>query len=70
MINKILELPPIIFGCNVLGRTVDKNQAFSLLDALYEQGIRCFDTAYTYGGKHGSSEEILGDWTKKRSDAH
>jgi aryl-alcohol dehydrogenase-like predicted oxidoreductase len=66
-----LAVPPIIFGCNVFGWTVDKAQAFKLLDALVEAGLNALDTADMYstwvpGHSGGESETIIGEWLKAR----
>jgi aryl-alcohol dehydrogenase-like predicted oxidoreductase len=66
-----LEVPPVIFGGNVLGWTVDKSAAFRLLDALLEAGLNAIDTADVYstwiaGHAGGESEAILGEWMKAR----
>ncbi|MCA3379666.1 MAG: aldo/keto reductase, partial [Roseomonas sp.] len=31
-------VPPVIFGCNVFGWTLDKAQSFRILDELVERG--------------------------------
>lgn len=66
-----IAVPPVIFGCNVLGWTVDKAQSFRLLDALVEAGLNALDTAdvYSYwvpGHQGGESETIIGEWLKAR----
>lgn len=66
-----LELPPVIFGGNVLGWTVDKSASFRLLDALVEAGLNAIDTADVYatwvnGHTGGESETILGEWMRDR----
>jgi aryl-alcohol dehydrogenase-like predicted oxidoreductase len=43
----------------------DESGAFSLLDAVYEQGCTAFDTAYHYNG--GQSERLIGKWLKNRN---
>lgn len=57
-------LEPLVFGGNVLGWTLDEADAFTVLDALLEQGFNAIDTSNTYG--KGLSEEILGKWMKAR----
>ncbi|MBV8869348.1 MAG: aldo/keto reductase, partial [Acetobacteraceae bacterium] len=64
-----LEVPPVIFGGNVLGWTADKGMSFRLLDALVEAGLNTIDTADVYstwaaGHSGGESETILGEWMK------
>jgi aryl-alcohol dehydrogenase-like predicted oxidoreductase len=66
-----ITVPPVIFGCNVFGWTVDKAQSFRLLDALVDAGFNAFDTADVYSywvpGNHGGeSETIIGEWLKAR----
>lgn len=71
-----ISVPPVIFGCNVFGWTIDKAQSFKLLDALVDAGLNAIDTADVYsvwvpGHKGGESETIIGEWLKargKRSD--
>jgi hypothetical protein len=38
-------VPPVIFGCNVFGWTLDKAQSFRILDELVERGLNALDTA-------------------------
>jgi aryl-alcohol dehydrogenase-like predicted oxidoreductase len=66
-----LEVPPVIFGGNVFGWTVDKSASFRLLDALVEAGLNAIDTADVYsawvpGHTGGESETIIGEWLKAR----
>lgn len=66
-----IEVPPVIFGCNVFGWTVDRAQSFRLLDALVDAGLNAFDTADVYsawvpGNQGGESESIIGAWLKAR----
>lgn len=65
----------IIFGGNVLGWTVSRDEAFRLLDAYVDRGGCAIDTADVYpawapGKRGGESEEILGAWlaARKRRD--
>jgi len=62
-----LQIPPLVFGGNVFGWTVDEKQSFSLLDALLERGFTAIDTADVYsrwaeGNAGGESETIIGNW--------
>ncbi|WP_039057988.1 aldo/keto reductase [Enterobacter sp. Bisph1] len=62
-----LQIPPLVFGGNVFGWTVDEKQSFSVLDALLERGFTAIDTADVYsrwapGNKGGESETIIGNW--------
>jgi len=66
-----IAVPPVIFGCNVFGWTIDKGQSFKLLDALVDSGLNALDTADVYsvwapGNKGGESESIIGEWLKSR----
>ena len=61
-----LEIEPVIFGCNVLGWTLEENEAFRVLDAFVDHGLTAFDTADSYG--KGKSETILGNWMKARGN--
>ena len=70
-----LAVPPVIFGCNIFGWTVDKAQSFRLLDALVDAGLTALDTAdvYSYwvpGHSGGESEIIMGEWLKARGRRH
>ena len=56
----------MIFGCNVLGWTLEESEAFRVLDALVDQGLTAFDTADSYG--KGKSETILGNWMMARGN--
>jgi aryl-alcohol dehydrogenase-like predicted oxidoreductase len=44
------------------GQGETKEQAFDLMDAAWELGLRQFDTADAYGG--GRSERWIGDWMR------
>ena len=65
-----MEIPPVVLGCGnfggigsapaFFGRGETKEQAFALLDAAWEMGLRWFDTADAYGG--GRSESWIGEW--------
>jgi aryl-alcohol dehydrogenase-like predicted oxidoreductase len=61
-----LFIEPLIFGCNVLGWTLDEPAAFRVLDAYADAGFTAFDTADSYG--KGKSETILGNWMKARGN--
>ncbi|MDX1545250.1 MAG: aldo/keto reductase, partial [Christiangramia sp.] len=55
-----LNAPPIIFGGNVFGWTVNEKDSFKLLDQLFDMGINMIDTADSYshrapGNKGGES---------------
>jgi aryl-alcohol dehydrogenase-like predicted oxidoreductase len=64
----------IILGCgnfggigsdlSLVGQGEDEAEAFALMDAAWEQGVRRFDTASSYG--RGSSERMIGAWLRAR----
>jgi len=49
------------------GKGETREQAFALMDAAWEAGIRAFDTADAYGG--GRSETWIGDWLRAKRPA-
>ncbi|MEP7239726.1 MAG: aldo/keto reductase [Devosia sp.] len=61
-----IEIEPMIFGCNVLGWSLDATGAGAVLDAFLDAGFAAFDTADSYG--KGMSETILGNWMKARGN--
>ncbi|MDB5461263.1 MAG: putative oxidoreductase, aryl-alcohol dehydrogenase like protein [Caulobacteraceae bacterium] len=66
-----LKVPPLCFGGNVFGWTVDQAGADRLLDALMDAGLNFIDTADVYsrwapGNVGGESETIIGRWLKAR----
>ena len=68
-----LQVPPLCFGRNIFGWTVDEATSFTLLDALIEHGINFLDTADVYsrwapGHQGGESEAIIGRWMKARGN--
>jgi aryl-alcohol dehydrogenase-like predicted oxidoreductase len=46
------------------GQGLSDDQAFALMDAAWEAGLRDFDTADSYGG--GRSEQAIGRWIRSR----
>jgi aryl-alcohol dehydrogenase-like predicted oxidoreductase len=48
----------------LFGQGESRDEAFALMDAAWELGIRRFDTADAYGG--GRSETWVGDWMRER----
>ena len=69
----VLNVSPIIFGGNVFGWTLNEKESFEMLDAIYELGINCIDTADVYsrwvdGNSGGESEKIIGKWMKERGN--
>lgn len=68
-----LSIPPIVFGGNVFGWTLDEKPSFEMLDKIFESGLTAIDTADSYshwapGNSGGESETILGKWFKKRGN--
>lgn len=66
-----LHIPPLVFGGNVFGWTVDQNRSFELIDRLLEIGLTAIDTADAYsawvpGNRGGESETIIGRWLAVR----
>jgi aryl-alcohol dehydrogenase-like predicted oxidoreductase len=70
-----MGIEQIILGCgnfggigsdlSLVGKGDAEPQAFELMDAAWEGGIRRFDTASSYGG--GRSERTIGTWLRARS---
>lgn len=65
-----IAVPPIVFGGNIFGWTVDAAASHRILDRLVEVGLTAIDTAdvYSYwvpGHQGGESETIIGDWLAK-----
>ena len=68
-----LAVPPIVFGGNVFGWTLDKAASHRILDQLVEVGLTAIDTADMYsvwapGNQGGESESIIGDWLAARGN--
>ena len=66
-----LTVPPLCFGGNVFGWTIDEAMSHRLLDALLDAGLTFIDTADVYsswapGNRGGESETIIGSWLKAR----
>ena len=64
-----LNIPPLVFGANVFGWTVDQPTCFRLLDRFVDAGFTAVDTADVYsrwvpGNKGGESETMIGNWFK------
>ncbi|WP_159475484.1 aldo/keto reductase [Chryseobacterium sp. 18068] len=70
--NTDLLVAPVNFGGNVFGWTLDEKKSFDILDQFTAGGFNFIDTADTYSwwvnGKGGQSEEIIGNWMKKRNN--
>lgn len=68
-----LRIPPIVFGGNVFGWTLDEAASHRMLDDLHARGFTAIDTADAYsrwvaGNSGGESETIIGRWLAGRSD--
>lgn len=61
-----LFIDPLVFGCNVLGWTLEEAAAYPVLDAFLDGGFAALDTADSYG--KGKSETIIGNWMKARGN--
>jgi aryl-alcohol dehydrogenase-like predicted oxidoreductase len=71
--NSDLKIPPIAFGGNVFGWTLDEKESFKMLDELVDRGFDYIDTADVYsrwadGNQGGESEAIIGKWMKERGN--
>src|SRR5579859_4498959 len=72
-----LRISALILGCasfggigsvpELIGRGESEQTAFAIMDAAWELGITCFDTADAYAG--GQSEAMIGAWLKARGSA-
>jgi len=63
-----LDFGAFVLGGNVFGWTVQREEAFTLLDAFLDHGGRMIDTSDSYppGGDGGGSETIIGEWIASR----
>jgi aryl-alcohol dehydrogenase-like predicted oxidoreductase len=69
-----LKVSAVILGCGnfggigsapaFFGQGESQEQAIAIMDAAWELGINCFDTADAYGG--GRSETYFGTWLKDK----
>ncbi|WP_043361173.1 aldo/keto reductase [Belnapia sp. F-4-1] len=64
-----IKVPPLMFGGNVFGWTIDTAQSHRILDRLVDAGLYAIDTADVYsawapGHQGGESETIIGEWLK------
>jgi aryl-alcohol dehydrogenase-like predicted oxidoreductase len=64
--NSGLRTPQIGFGCAALLGRSDRRESLRALDAAWEEGIRFFDTARSYG--YGESEALLGEFMQGRRE--
>ena len=63
-----LMVSAVGIGCNAFSRRVDQDGVSAILDAAQDTGVTLLDTADTYGGEPGGSEELLGHALKGRRD--
>jgi aryl-alcohol dehydrogenase-like predicted oxidoreductase len=63
-----LEVTVVGLGCNNFGRRIGLEETRAVVDAALDAGINFLDTADIYGGRHGSSEELLGEVLDGRLD--
>jgi aryl-alcohol dehydrogenase-like predicted oxidoreductase len=61
-----LMVSAVGIGCNAFGRRVDQAGVAAILDAAQDVGITLVDTADTYGGEPGQSEQLLGEALRGR----
>ncbi|MCP4339668.1 MAG: aldo/keto reductase [Desulfobulbaceae bacterium] len=66
-----LRVSPICLGTMTFGTTVDKKNAFAIMDKAYEAGINFYDTAEIYPvppqkESVGITEKIVGEWLKTK----
>lgn len=59
-----LELPIITLGALNFGFFCDEQRSISTIHAAIDNGVNCIDTAPTYGGMKGKSEDITGKAVK------
>jgi aryl-alcohol dehydrogenase-like predicted oxidoreductase len=61
-----LKAPQIGFGCSALLGRSGRKESLLALNAAWDEGIRFFDTARSYG--YGESEALLGEFLRGRRD--
>ena len=66
-----LRVSPICMGTMTFGKKNTKQEAFEILDYVYDKGINFYDTAELYPAPpshnlSGLTEEILGSWMKTK----
>ena len=66
-----LRVSPICLGTMTFGSTVDKKEAFAILDKAYAAGINFYDTAEVYPvppmrESVGRTETIVGEWLQTK----
>ena len=59
-----LQVSKLCLGTMNLGKLIDEQTSFAILDAAIEAGINFIDTADVYGGigNRGRTEKIIGKW--------
>ncbi len=72
-----ISVSQVILGCGnfggvgsapaFFGQGISRDEAFRIMDAAWELGIRTFDTADAYGG--GRSETWIGEWLAAKGSA-
>ena len=63
-----LTVSVVGLGCNNFGRRLDAGRTEAVVNAAVDAGITLFDTADSYRGEHGFSEELLGKALGSRRD--
>jgi aryl-alcohol dehydrogenase-like predicted oxidoreductase len=68
-----IRTPPLAFGGNVFGWTLDEAASFRILDEFVGAGFNFIDTADVYsrfvpGNTGGESETIIGKWLRQRGN--
>ena len=66
-----IDVLPIALGANTLGWTVERDDAFAILDAFTDGGGSLVDTSDSYsawvpGNSGGESETLIGEWIAAR----
>ncbi len=66
-----LTVPPVCFGGNVFGWTLDRRESFAMLDRALDAGLNYVDSADVYsfwvpGNQGGESESLIGEWMAER----
>ena len=66
-----LRVTPICMGTMTFGSTNTKEEAFEMLDYVYDKGINFYDTAELYpvppkADMCGITEQIVGEWMKSK----
>lgn len=66
-----LRVSPICLGTMTFGSSVDRKEAFAILDKAYDAGVNFYDTAEIYpvppmAETIGRTEEIVGEWLQTK----